>query len=226
LSAIEQGEGSYNTYVIRRYAFIAAILAYAAFAAPKPAPTPTTKASNSNVELTATLYVDKTSIEKLLGSDLGGYYVVIDVRVAPRNEEKFKLFRDDFQLRTDRDGERSKPFAPNQIAGRGALVVTRTYDGGGVAAENGGPSIGLGGMGGGGIGNASSSVTNSAKMDSAAKNKDNPLLGLLNEKVLHEGEVTEPVSGLLFFPLEPKQKAKDLELTYSGPGSRLMVRFR
>ena len=180
------------------------------------------------VELTATLYVDKASIQKLLGSDLGGYYVVIDTRVAPRANENFKIFRDDFQLRTDRDGERSKPFAPGQIAGKGALVITRTYDGGGVSGENGGQSLGgvFGGMGGGGIGNYPGNVTNSAKMDSGAKNADNPLLGLLTEKVLHEGEIDKPVSGLLLFPMEPKQKIKDLELTYFGPGSKLILRFR
>ena len=179
------------------------------------------------MELSATLYVDKASIQQLLGSDLGGYYVVIDVHISPRTDEKIKLFRDDFQLRTDRDGERSKPFAPSQIAGRGALVVTRTYDGTSVAAGNNRPTLsgGIGGMGGG-MGNTPANVTNSAKMDRNAKNDDNALLGLLTEKVLHEGEIDKPVSGLLFFPMDPKQKIKDLELTYAGPGSRLTLRFR
>src|SRR5712691_1752561 len=151
------------------------------------------------VELTATLYVDKASIQQLLGSDLGGYYVVIDVRLSPKNNEKFKVFRDDFMLRTDRDGERSKPFAASQIAGRGALVVTRTYDGGGVAAENGGPVFGgeIGGMGVGGIGNAGSTISNTSRIDHGAKNKENPLLGVLNGKILAEKETDQPVSGLL-----------------------------
>ena len=56
------------------------------------------------VELTATLYVDKPSIQQLLGSDLGGYYVIVEVSLAPRNNEKLKVMRDDFGLRTDRDG--------------------------------------------------------------------------------------------------------------------------
>src|SRR6267142_2110102 len=105
---------------------LALIAASVAFAANKPSPTPTVKTGNADVELTATLYVDKASIAQLLGSDLGGYYVVVNVRLAPKNSEKIKVFRDDFQLRTDRDGERSKPFAASQIAGRGALVVSRT----------------------------------------------------------------------------------------------------
>lgn len=204
------------------------IVASAAFAAHKPSPTPTVKSGNMQVELSATLYVDKIPIQQLLGSDLGGYYVVIDVRLAPKNNEKLKVLRDDFLLRTDRDGERSKPFAASQIAGRGALVVSRTYDGGGVAAENGGPVFGggIGGMGVGGIGNAGGTISNTSKIDSGAKSKESPLLGTLNEKILVEKETDQPVSGLLYFPMEPKQKMKDLELIYSGPGSKLTLRFR
>jgi hypothetical protein len=206
---------------------LALIVFPAVFAANK-SPTPTVKTGNAQVELTATLYADKASIQQLLGSDLGGFYVVVDVRLAPKNNEKFKIFRDDFQLRTDRDGERSKPFAASQIAGRGALVVSRTYEGGGVAAENGGPVFGggIGGMGVGGIGNSGSTISNSSKIDSGAKNKENPLLAVLKEKILPEKETEEPVSGLLYFPMEPKQKIKDLELTYAGPGSKLMLRFK
>src|SRR5262249_49163931 len=160
----------------------------------------------------ATLYCDKAAIQQLLGSDLGGFYVVVDVRVAPRNGEKIKVFRDDFQLRTDRDGERAKPYAPSQVAGQGALVVRRTYDGGGVAGERGRVlGGGSGGLGWGGeFGNSSSTVSNSAKVDSGAKTKDTSLIGVLNEKVLPKKETADPVSGLLFFPMEPKQKIKDL----------------
>src|SRR5262249_35210946 len=162
---------------------LALIIVPALFAA-KPSPTPTAKTGNAAVELTATLYADKASIQQLLGSDLGGYYVVIDVRLAPKNNEKIKIFRDDFQLRTDRDGERSKPFAASQIAGKGTLVVSRTYEGGGMAAENGGPVFGggIGGMGVGGIGNAGSTVSNTSRVDGGAKNKESPLLAVLKEK--------------------------------------------
>lgn len=209
--------------VVLRSIVVSHALAGVIFAATPPPPT--AKASNMQVELTATLYVDRPSIQQLLGSDLGGYYVVIDVRLGPRNNEKLKVLRDDFGLRSDRDGERSKPYAASQIAGRGALVVSRTYEGGGVAAENGGPSV-FGGLGGGGIGNSGSTISNTSKMDSGAKNKDNSLLGLLKEKILAEQETDQPISGLLIFPMEPKQKAKELEFTYAGPGSKLMLRFR
>lgn len=204
---------------------LALIVVSTAFAAPKPAPIPTAKTGNMQVEMTATLYVDKPAIQQLLGSDLGGYYVVISVRLAPKNNEKIKVFRDDFLLRTDRDGEKSKPFAASQIAGKGALVVTRNSEGGGVAGESGSPAWGIG-MGGGGFGNAAGTISNSAKIDNTSKNKETPLLASLTEKILPEKEIDQPISGLLYFPIEPKQKIKDLELIYSGPGSKLSLRFR
>ena len=197
---------------------VAQLLACVALGAHKPGPTPTNKTGNAMVEMTATLYADKESIQQLLGSDLGGYYVVVDVRLTPKNDEKIKVFRDDFQLHTDRDGEKSKPFAPSQIAGRGALIVTPSSDG-----RGGGLGIGLGGFG---MGSGGDTVTNTSKMDKGSKNKENPILSVLNEKVLPEKEIDKPISGLLFFPMEPKQKIKDLQLTYSGPGSKLMLRFR
>lgn len=197
---------------------VAQLLAGLALAAHKPQPTPTNKTGNAMLEMTATLYADKESIQQLLGSDLGGYYVVVEVRLAPKNDEKIKVYRDDFQLKTDRDGEKSKPFSPSQIAGRGALIVTPSSDG-----RGGGLGIGLGGFG---MGGGADTVTNSSKMDKGSKNKENPMLGVLNEKVLPEKETDQPISGLLIFPMEPKQKNKDLQLTYAGPGSKLMLRFK
>ena len=209
---------SYNANV--KLAPLAVVFACVALAAHKPQPTPTNKTGNAMVELTATLYADPATIQDLLGSDLGGYYVVLDVRLAPRNGEKVKVLRDDFQLRSDRDGEKSKPFSPSQIAGKGAMIVTPTGNGGNKT----GFGIGLGGLGMGTGG--TQGVTNTAKMDKGAKNKESPLLGTLKEKMLAEKETDQPASGLLVFPMDPKQKNKDLELTYAGPGSRLTLRFR
>jgi hypothetical protein len=190
-----------------------------AFAAHRPQPTPTVKTGNADVEMTATVYADKEAIQELIGSDLGGYYVVIDVKLAPKNNGKIKVFRDDFQLKSDRDGERSKPYAPSQIAGKGALIVSQTEDGHSRTGLS-------GGFGGLGIGSGQQQPSNTAKMDRGSKSKEAPLIGTLNEKVLAEKETDQPISGLLFFPMDPKQKIKDLQLTYAGPGSKLLLRFK
>ena len=193
-------------------------------------PAPVARAANSVVDVQATLFTDREAIKQLLGSDLGGYYVVIEIKLAPKG--KLPVWRDDFLLRTDRDGEKSKPYSPSQIAGRGVLVVSQT-GAGSVMADNQGPVWGgyptgrPGRMGGDGgmIGN-SGGVSTRATVDSGAKQKENPLMAVLTEKVLPEKETEEPVSGLLFFPLEPKQKAKDLELFYSTSTGKIALRFR
>ena len=49
--------------------------------------------------------------------------------------------------------------------------------------------------------------------------------GLLKDKVLPEKKIEEPVTGLLYFPLEG-QKLKDLELVYGAKENRIRLRFQ
>jgi hypothetical protein len=70
-----------------------------------------------------------------------------------------------------------------------------------------------------------SSGESSAKVDDGKKEKENPLLAVLKEKVLLEKETNEPVTGLLYFILEGKHKPKDLELIYKSQGQRLILDF-
>ena len=58
------------------------------------------------------------------------------------------------------------------------------------------------------------------------KKEDTPLLKVLKEKVLPEEEITDPIEGLLYFQIDGKVKAKDLELYYKTPGGKLAMRFR
>ena len=51
------------------------------------------------------------------------------------------------------------------------------------------------------------------------------MLDVLKEKILQEKETETAVSGLLYFPME-KQKLKDLELIYTTPEGRLLLRFK
>jgi hypothetical protein len=192
---------------------------------------PVRSMENDLVEITATPLADREAVRQALGSDLGGHYVVVEVRVAPRDGQKITISRDDFLLKTDKDGERTTPFAPSQIAGRGALVISPGGSGGGTMAGQMGPSWGDGPygspLGGGGLGvggsDASGEVT--AKMHSGSKDKPDPMLEVLKQKILPEKETDAPVSGLLYFPME-KQKVRDLELIYTTPSGKLLLRFK
>jgi hypothetical protein len=80
----------------------------------------------------------------------------------------------------------------------------------------------------GAVGNSTSQPTvNQTKVNNDAKTtQEDPLLALLKEKVLPEKETLEPVSGLLYFPIEGKVKLKDLTLIYKAPGGRMEIRFQ
>ncbi len=217
------------------FALLAAALAIAADKKSQPKPLPVGQSSNESVGLTATLYDDKEALQKLVGSDLEGAVAVIEVRLTPRSDDALAISRDDFLLRSEKDGQRSQPFAPSQIAGNAALVVSsRAGESGAVMSNPNGPI--WGGMGGGrprrlpgngtGAGNAPGESSAQANVQDKPAEKDNPLLATLKEKVLPEKKTTDPISGLLYFQLEGKHKPKDLVLEYKTPAGKLIVRFK
>lgn len=199
----------------------ALILCLASFltAAKKPQKIAEGQASDATVSIEATIYADPETVLQAVGNDLQGHYTVIRVTLKPR-AGKITPQLDDFLLRTDKDGERSHPFVPSQIAGQGSLVITETNAGGGGSRAENRPTFGIGGMGsGGGMGNVPTQKGSKAKMENL--DKKDPLQDLLAAKMLSEKETDQPVTGLLYFPME-KQKVKDLELTYL----KLSIRFK
>ena len=194
------------------------------------------QAANSDVEITAAALADPESIQRVLGTSLDNHYILVEVHLTPKSG-KLPVHLDDFLLKTNKDGERTTPFQPSQMAGSDALVVSETAIGGmNMGSQNNGPVWGgmPGTMGrprqlpgnGGGMGNTATQTEMQAKMNTDQKNKKNdPLLAILKEKVLPEKETDQPVSGLLYFPME-KQKLKDLELIYTTPAGKLNLRFR
>ncbi len=226
----------YNAVVaFERLQCVTLSLAAALGGAPDKAP-PAGRASNDNVEIVARAYPDKDSIRRLLGAAMVEGVLVIELTLTPKGGQPLAITRDDFTLRSDRDGQKAQPFAPSQIAGRGALVVSTAPGGGGVMGDESGPIWGggpgtgerprrLGGEGAS-MGNTSQSGV-AAAVDSGGREKDNPLLEILKKRVFAEStESAAPVSGLLYFPLEGKHKPKDLELTYRGAAGKLTLRFK
>jgi hypothetical protein len=187
--------------------------------------TATAKGENEDLILTVTLHLEPADVKALIGDDLGGHMIVCDVKVEPKYGKEVAIDRDDFLLRSYKEGEKAKPFAASQIAGSGGLVITETK---GPAAASpgwsgmGGPMI-LGG-GGGGIGVGGLGPTG-VKAEAGKDGGENPLKKLLESRILPEKKISEPVAGLLYFALE-KQKMKDLELTYGGRENRITLRFK
>jgi len=197
---------------------------------------PTVRGESESIELIATPVLDLQDIKQLVGSDLDGHYTLMKVRIASRFGKEIEVRRDDFLLRTDKDGEKSRPFAPSQIAGRGALIITESgvRGGGGMMGDSNGPVWGgtpgtsdrprrMGGDGGA-IGNTAGGGSESRATMRQDKDR-NPLEQVLKDKILPEQKTTESLSGLLYFPLE-KQKLKDLELIYAAPDGKISIRFK
>ncbi len=211
-----------------------AILCVAFLLSAKPKKTSgSSHGENEDLMLTVTIHTDPAEIKSLVGNDLGGHFIVADVKVEPKYGKEVSIDRDDFVLRTDKDGERDRPYEGSQIAGRTALVVGKTraaatadsqpnYND--VPVPIGGPIMYPGaGIGvGGGDGSV---VANKAAVKSDAGDSANPLEKLLDEKILPQKKTDKPVSGLLYFPME-KQKLKDLELLYGPKETRISLRFR
>lgn len=205
--------------------FVAALAAVLALGAAKKN-IATSKAENEDLMLTVTIYPDPADIKELIGDDLGGHYIVAAVNVEPKYGKDVVVDHDDFFLRTDKDGERTTPYAASQIAGSGALIVSHVAGQG--AASPGWQNTRVPVVrppGPNGIGSGGDVDTSEAKVTAKTDPKENPLKKVLESKALPEGKTKEPVKGLLYFPLG-KQKMKDLELVYGGQENRIRLRFK
>ncbi len=228
--------GSYNAVMGVRIAGLAMALACALAARNKDSGKPLeTRGENESVVITATLYARPEAVKEVLGSDLDGHYIVVQIEVTPRFGKEVAVNRDDFILKTDKDGERSGPFAPSQIAGRGAMVVRQTGGAGATPThDNNGPIVGgypgSAGpptrIGGNGVGSAGEPDASEAKIRTGAHEKENPMLAVLKQKELPETKTDKPVSGLLYFPMEKQKVEDDLELRYDLTGDKITMRFK
>lgn len=191
-------------------------------------------ASDDEVEITAKMHIDRAEITQLVGAELEKHIYVVEVKVRPKGEKPLRINLDDFIILKSDDGQRSTPFAPSQIAASGGLTL-KSQQVGGWAHQGNGPV--WGGVGrapsrlpsnGGAIGSQTAGTDTGIQAQTKAGDEktDNPLLTVLKAKVLPEKETTEPVSGLLYFPLEGKLKLKNLSLIYKAPAGKMEVVFQ
>jgi len=186
---------------------------------------PIEQTSNELISISATAITDRDQIQQELGGDLGPDMVIVKVTVRPVSDKPIQISLDDFLVITEKgDFQRAQPLAPSQIAGSAALVVTPQDAKSGKGGHN-RPTFG--GFGLGGMVGAGSGVKAPAdsKVQATKSDKENPLLAVLTAKCLPEKEISEEVSGLLYFQINGKLKPKDLEFHYKGPAGQLALRF-
>ncbi len=183
---------------------------------------PIDETSNDLLDISVSAPLDKEQIKQELGSDLGADMIVIRLTARPVSDKPVQLSLDDFLLISGKDGQRSEPFAPGQLAGSDSLIVTQNGVRKGLGDHR--PTLDLGGFG---IGSSPGNTPPpDLKVEESRAATANPLLAALNAKILPEKQITEPISGLLVFQIVGKVKTKDLELHYKGPAGPMALRFR
>jgi hypothetical protein len=186
------------------------------------------QAGNDDVELVASVIIDRQEIQQALGADLGAGYVVARMKVTPKTEKALRISSDDFTMLSRKDGQKCTALEPGQIAGKGALIVKRAANqpGGLGTATNGPIWGGIGPISGGGAGNSRGADRPvEAHVENNKDEKENPLLAVLKAKILPDTDTLEPVEGLLYFLVDGKFKQKDLAIIYKGPAGKLVMEF-
>lgn len=189
-----------------------------------------------DMEVRARLVRDRQEITQLLGSDLDGDFILVEVNLKPLYGAKIELKRDDFLLRTYRNNDTSTAQSPDRIAGESELVLGKaetvtvgifTQATSGIPV-GGAPGTGtrprrIGGeetLSGGGV--KSSETPEVSQRDSG---EAGGLLSRLQSTELPLGVVDDIVHGYLYFQLSPKEKPKHLTLNYDGPGGEFQILF-
>lgn len=217
-------------------------------AQPQPV-APAGAGADKRMAIEAKLYFTREEAARALGVDPGPNVMIVQVTVTPKTEDgKLYLDHDQFLLRSDRDGQRARPLMPAQLAGssvmvigsRGVTTAAPVMGGqqrvpiGGVPGTPGADPRGRGGPpmtmphpGQAQVGTPTASVSEATASfeEKKASEQQNLLLDVLKEKVLPEGEIDKPVSGLLYFQFEGKHRVRHMELVYSKAPPRIAVRF-
>jgi hypothetical protein len=214
---IQAGTTVHSTRAILTFALVSSTLLAAA-----DKKLPVEETTNDLLTITATATLDRDQIKQELGYDLGPDIALVRVTLHTVSDKPIQVSHDDFLLISSKDGQRSQPYEPGQLAGADSLTVTEN----GTKQATRKTGLTLGGLGGG-IGNGGSTPqAPNLKVQSSHDDTPNPLLAVLTAKILPEKELTDTVSGLLYFQMVGKLKPKDLELHYKGPAGKLALRFK
>lgn len=190
---------------------IAAALMILAVAWGKDKKLPSGEAGNETVNVQAT-YLDDAQLKETFGTDFDNIFSVVEVTLTPKGGKPLDVHLDDFLMRSEQTGAHSGPLAASQIAGQDTLVVHQSDAKRGHTGFSGG--LGPVMMGGGG----NAAPPPESKVEVKNSEKRDPMLDVLKRKILPEKPITEPVTGLLFFPLD-KEKSKNLVMIYTTPNS-------
>jgi len=187
-----------------------------------------------DAELQFRLIQEPKQIEQILGDDLGGEFLLVEVEARPLFNTVLEFEREQFLMRCRYDNETSKAQSPARIAGGAVLSLDRRSGSGGVFAQDQDPLIVGGGPGttgrprrvggdGGAFGNAG--VARGETEVRQKRTEAEPLLERLERSELPLREALDPINGYLYFQMNPKRKLKHYELSYDGKFGEFTIGF-
>jgi hypothetical protein len=193
---------SYNFGMRRIIPAIALLGALVSSGATNP---PSGQASNESVSVAA-VFLDSAAVVQATGTDFTPNFTVISATITPRGGKPVDVEPDDFLLRVESDSDHTGPLPAAQVLGTGGLVLHKgEQEVVGINRTNPGWS-------------GTTAVQGAVPAPAAA-------IKALQDKMLPAKTTSDPVSGLLFFPIS-KKKPKSLDLVYSTPAGKLHIAFR
>ncbi len=203
------------------------------------------RAGDPKLTLDARLYIDREQMKALLGHDPGPSVLIVEVTATPAPGAAVDIDLDEFLLRSDRDGQRSRPLDPAQIAGSAVMVISSRggTQGTGMAEERrvpwGVPGIPGGSPTGGpprGIPLPGQSPNvrhgHGGHQRSGGQRRGQPREeiqpaagGVAGQTAGRRTAERAAHRAAQYFLIEGKVRAKDLELVYRKAPPRLHIRF-
>jgi len=188
-----------------------------------------------DIEFSARLVLDLDEIERLTGDRLDEEFSFVELTIRPLFDNMLELSRDDFTFRCRCNNERSEAVSPDMIAGAAVLALdTKRTSRGGVFSQARDSVIGGGlpgtdgrptrtpdapsAFGSAGYGTAETQIR-------AETHEDDSLLGRLGRLEIPLEPTDEPISGYLYFQVDPTRKLKHYVLSYDGVYGEFQVTF-
>ena len=188
-----------------------------------------------DVEFTARVVLDLDEIERIAGERLDEEFSLVEIQVRPLFDNKLELSRNDFMFRCRCDNQRSEAQSPERIAGTSVLALdTKRRSSGGVFSQAREAIIGGGAPGTGtrptridGVADGIGGTTGSTEETTinARKVEEEDLLGRLKRLELPWEPTDEPISGYLYFQVDPTKRLKHYVLTYDGVYGEFQMTF-
>lgn len=168
-------------------------------------------------------------VQHAFATELDKRYIVIEVGVFPARAENIRLNTTDFMLHVAGTGLALRPAAPETIAQvlykkpstAHQVTVTPVTS---IGYDSGGRDI-YGNRQAGGVTSSSGAIVGISRDKKGGTEADRKTMETeLGDKSLPQGDITQPVSGYLYFPVSTSKKVQ-YELEYSSNGVLLRLQL-